>query len=580
MLRSLLKVLRGRADSGRPDVNVLLDQAATLLTAGDMDGARATCESALAAEPHNARALHLLGGMCGQAGDYAGARELLARAVVQQPDSAAAHVDMGNVQQLLHDQEGAERSYRRALELDPGLVAAHLNLARLLRSARRVQEALPHFRLAYATGPELPGLLAEFVAVLLECDAGEEALTVARSAVVLDGSNANARRALGAVLQQADEPAAALEQYQLAVAALPDDPDLRLAIGLAQQALLRLDAALESYERALALAPGHVLARWHRALLLLLRGDYARGWQDYEIRHLSEGRPRRPFKVASWEGQSLRGRTVLVYAEQGLGDEIMFASCLPEIVAAAGNCIIDCHPGLQSLYRRSFPGALVHGGTQFDDASWLDAFRHPDYQVAVGSLPRLLRGGPERFPRHQGYLRAEPRDVCAWKQRLAALGPGLKVGISWQGGTRISRRQLRSLALADLLPVLNVAGVQFVNLQYSPVVTELEQLRAAHGVEVRHWQQAIDDYDQTAALVSALDLVITVCTAVVHLSGALGRPVWVLAPYSPEWRYGFAGDSMPWYPSARIFRQSAYREWKPVISTVAQELAHLAGGYS
>ena len=184
----------------------------------------------------------------------------------------------------------------------------------------------------------------------------------------------------------------------------------------------------------------------------------------------------------------------------------------------------------------------------------------------------MLRNRQEDFPRHGGYLRAAPDRTAAWKARLAALGPGLKVGLSWQGGTQLSRSALRSLTLDRLLPVLRVDGVHFVDLQYTDTARERAALERERGISVVHWPEAITDYDETAALVAALDLVVSVCTAVVHLTGALGRPAWVMTPFSPEWRYGRAGGSMAWYPSVRLIRQTGYGVWEPVIATVAEQL--------
>jgi hypothetical protein len=173
-------------------------------------------------------------------------------------------------------------------------------------------------------------------------------------------------------------------------------------------------------------------------------------------------------------------------------------------------------------------------------------------------------------------LRADPARMAAWRERLAALGPGLKVGISWQGGTHKSRRPVRSLALARWQPILDVRNVHFVDLQYSDFSSELAALSEATGICVHSWEIVRTDYEETAALVSSLDLVISVCTAVIHLGGALGRPVWVMAPFSPEWRYGSAGEEMPWYPTVRVLRQPEYGNWDAVVSRVARSLRELA----
>jgi hypothetical protein len=251
----------------------------------------------------------------------------------------------------------------------------------------------------------------------------------------------------------------------------------------------------------------------------------------------------------------------------------MFASQLREILAQEGRCILECDPRLLALFRRSFPRLTVFGSPPGGGLAPGVAPRPVDVMIEGGSLARLLRRAPADFPQHSGYLAADPDAVARWRERLVRLGPGLKVGISWQGGVRKTRQALRSIPLERLLPVLRAPDVRFVSLQYTADArNELAELRARHGVAIEHWQEGIDDYDQTAALVCGLDLVISVCTSLVHLTGALGKPVWVMTPLSPEWRYGIAGDSIPWYPSARLFRQDQYRKWDSVIERVAAAL--------
>jgi hypothetical protein len=266
---------------------------------------------------------------------------------------------------------------------------------------------------------------------------------------------------------------------------------------------------------------------------------------------------------------------LLVYGEQGLGDEIMFASCLPDVLQQDGEVIVECDPRLAPLFQRSFPSARVHGRASNEDTDWLSAVEPIDVQIPIGSLPSLYRRSLSAFPARGGYLQAEPSRVAYWQERLSALGPGRKVGISWRGGTVSSRRDIRSIALAQWLPILQQPGVEFVSLQYTDCADELADLQVQHGVTVHHWQEAIDDYDETAALVTALDLVVSVCTSVVSLCSALGRPVWVLVPSSPGWIFMHAGDTTPWFPCASLVRQQQAGDWQVCIERMADKLGSM-----
>jgi hypothetical protein len=275
-----------------------------------------------------------------------------------------------------------------------------------------------------------------------------------------------------------------------------------------------------------------------------------------------------------WLGEPLAGRSLLAWAVQGLGDQIMFCNPVPDLIRAGERLVLQCDPRLERLFARSFPGVTVvprgkEGRGRIERAA-------PELQVPMSQLPVYLRRSRESFPRHRGYLRAAPARVEHWRERLEALGPGAKIGVSWVGGTAKTGKARRSMALDDWLPLLRLPGLRFVSLQYTDCSAELARLRDAHGIEVAHWQEAIDDYDETAALVSALDAVASVCTAVVHLAGALDRPAYVAVPWWPAWCFMLEGEEMPWYPSVRLFRQASPADWQPVIERIAAETGRLA----
>jgi tetratricopeptide (TPR) repeat protein len=326
-------------------------------------------------------------------------------------------------------------------------------------------------------------------------------------------------------------------------------------------------------DRALAIAPEDVEARMVRTCMKLKQGDFEEGWRDYAIRHSSKLASPCPYHFPPWRGESLEGKTLLVYGEQGIGDQIMFASCFNELIGQAGRTVIDCNPKLLALFRRSFARAEIHpSAPQGKEPDWLAGVGKIDFQIAMGDLPRLYRNHWGSFPDHHGYLVADPEKIRQWKSKLVSLDERFKLGVSWRGGMISTRKHLRSLPIEQLTPVLKLP-LTAVSLQYGSVESDLAQLHTAHETELHHWQEAIDDYDQTAALVCALDGVLSVCTAIVHLSGALGRPTWVLVPAVSEWRYLDSGERMPWYPSARMIRQKVIGDWDETVYAVSKMLS-------
>jgi tetratricopeptide (TPR) repeat protein len=577
MLVSVLRsVLGGAGRARRARARALFDAGLVKKDAQDYQGACRNFEEVLALDPDHVDAHHWLGILLARdPSTYPASVQHLERALALDPHIPAGWVDLGCVYYFQRELVKAAASFRAALAVTPDLVSAHANLGLVLKASNRRDEALVHLRRAHELAPEADGALRNLVTTLVESDLCEEALAVASAAVEHNPASYDARLFLAFARLKLNEPETALACYDDALKIRSDDAELYYHRGLAFQDLGRLPEAFADYERAHALEPR--FSTFHRTLAYLLVGDFERGWDSYEDRRLSADSVVPPTSDRPWDGSTLAGRTILVHSEQGLGDEIMFSSILPEIINAAGHCIIECDPRLRGIFSRSFPAATVYAATPDRTVPPEIATRKIDFEVAAGSLPRFFRRSLGEFPRHSGYLRADPHRVAAWRERLSQLGPALKVGISWTGGVRKTRRALRSVPLGRLLPVLTTPGARFISLQYMPEATaEIAEAEKKHPVRIEHWADAIEDYEETAALVLALDVVVSVCTSVVHLSGSLGQRVWVMAPYSPEWRYGFSGESMPWYPSVRMFRQPAFGEWDPVISSVAAELGRLA----
>jgi tetratricopeptide (TPR) repeat protein len=519
-----------------------------------------------------ATALYEKGRGCQRAGDAEGARRALERALSIAPSRREWWATLGDVRFHQGDFAKAVVCYRTADEGEGDSVPnLQLRLGRALLASGEVFDAIGALRAAYLQAPSAD-VLRELVHALLQSDNVRKARSVAERAVAEDPGSFAARLLLAMVCQKAHEPVEALRHFDAALQLRPGDAEALDMRGATLQQLGRVDEALADYERALAIVPGYPPALFHRGMARLLLGDFDRGWEGYELRKLSQEDRRTATTHPTWDGSPIPGRTLLVRREQGLGDEIMFASMYGEVASRVGTCLIECDPRLRSLFERSIPQATFFPAMGGPLPKSL-AERRVDFEIDAGSLANLFRRGAAAFPPHGGYLKADPARVQHWRERLAKTGEAPTVGISWTGGVRKTGRGMRSLSLESWLPLLRLDGVRFVSLQYTREAEEqVTSLHREHGVKVEHWQAAIDDYDETAALVCALDIVVSVCTSVVHLAGALGRPAWVLAPYSPEWRYGFRGSSMAWYPSVRIFRQTRFGDWSDVLPGVQAAL--------
>ncbi len=534
---------------------------------GEADDAIAALADRHADEP---AVCELLGARALGRGDAERAIAWFERAIDAAPPSAALHTNLGLACLRARRLDDAIDSLETAIALDGGCVPAYRNLGLAFAEARQQEEADAAFAKALAIDPSDAETWVAHGRALHKANRLEDAASAFGNAASLRPALHEARVRLGLVLCDLGRTREAQEAFERGLGASGQTRALAL-IGLGMVALddRRVEEALARFEEALASGAGvDDEAKWNITRARLLAGNWGRAWEFYDLRWADVAR--RPFAYPEWRGGDLAGKTQLVFAEQGLGDEIMFASCYPELIRRAGHLVIDCSPRLQALFRRSFPEATVVGSSQAAPPEWLRAPPHIDLQAAAGTVAANLRRSAAAFPAHTGYLRADPGRVAHWRSRLDALGPGPKIGISWRGGTPRSRANLRSMRLRDWAPILDREGVHFISLQYhADADEEVAAAGRESGARVHHWQAALDDYDETAALVTALDSVITVCTAVVHLGGALGKPVRVLVPATPEWRYGARGERMAWYPSVRLHRQSHPGEWAQVLREAA-----------
>ncbi len=577
-----------------------------LLAAGSADEATRHLEESVRLQPCSPDALSALAEAYMARGNAERGEPFLRRALRLQPRNAGLHFRLGELLFKQRRAREAEEAFRDALKADPAHVNAWIRLADLLRLGGRLEDAKACLDEAIAIDARSVAARIALGRVLKEKGNTSAAIKQFEEALRLEPKRSQALQEIGEMLRYDNQIEAAEQHFREALQSRPGNVTLLVSLAMVLGDQMRYDEAFARIEEvlvrhpgsgqalatkgglldatgreaeaeavlrtALNLAPDDADLGYNQALLQLRHGNFAEGWNGFELRRRKDafiGRYRK-FPFPEWDGAPLEGKTILVYPEQGLGDEIMYGSCIPELASRAAHVVVECDHKLGELFSRSFPLCTVAPRLRTLANDWVTRLDpQPDYQMPVGSLPGHFRRRPEQFPPHSGFLKADPSKVEKWRARL---GSGRNIGLSWQGGVGHTGKARRSFSLEQLLPVLTLPGLQFVNLQYTDVRAELQNLESGHGIRVHHWQEAIDDYDETAALVCALDSVLTVCTALVHLTGALGRPALVMVPFGSDWRYGATGEAMPWYPSVRLLRQEKIGDWASVLQKVVARL--------
>ena len=519
------------------------------------------------------------------------------RAIALRPDSADTLVNRGNALGKLQRHVEALASYDDALKLQPAHVNALVRRAATLHDLRRHDEALKSYDRALALRPEHAEVLVNRGVTLHELKQPTEALNSYDRALAVEPNNVDALTNRGVALHDlgrygealasqdralAVQPghAAALSNrglslhklgrldeavasYDRALALRPQYADALVNRGVTLHGLRRFDEALASYDRAIAVRPDHADAHFFGSLSRLLTGDFGRGWIEYEWRRkgASTGPSRRDFPRPLWlGGNEIADKTILLHSEQGFGDTIQFCRYVPLVAACGARVILEVEEPLQGLL-----ASLARIARVVVKGNPLPAF---DLQCPLLSLPLAFTTQLETIPSATPYLRAPDQALLKWGARLP-IKRRPRIGIAWAGNAKHIRDRERSIGLGDLLPLLDVDAT-FVSLQKEVRAADTATLR--ERADIIHFGHELAGFSDTAALISHLDLVISVDTAIAHLAGALGKPVWILLTHVPDWRWLLDRNDSPWYPTARLFRQSDAREWNSVIAHVRDEL--------
>ncbi len=476
------------------------------------------------------------------------------------------------------DTAAAERIACELLAKDRNNINALRLMGGVTRQQGDLQQSLEFFQRALSLNERKAVLHFELGTAYTELQQSEDAYRCYCKAVELDRTLQPAYVNLSAIMEQHERYDEAIDWALQAIALRPDCALSHYNLANAQRELGRLDEAIVAYRRAIDLKPGHARTLWNLGICHLLRGEFREGWQLFELRQDAQEVFFDRFAESRWDGSSLTGRTVVIHAEQGLGDEVLFASCFSDVIRQADQTIVICDPRLEKLFSRSFPTATVYGWLRRKDWSPMPVEESVDVQLPAGSLPLYFRNQPSDFPRQAKFLIPEPQLLAKWRQRMAALGPGLKIGISWRAGGKPLESRKRTVPLEQWSDFFAKPGVHFVNLQYGDASEEIAAAKAKFGVQIYDWEDAdpLVDVDGFAAKIAALDLVISVGNATVHIAGAVGTPAWTLLPMVPSWRWMVAGEESPWYGNVRLFRQPQPAQWQPVLDRLAAMLREKA----
>jgi tetratricopeptide (TPR) repeat protein len=543
----------------------------------------ASYDCAIALRPDLADAHFCRGNALHELGRHADALASYDQALAHKPGAPEIHNNRANALRRLGKNETAIAGYQRAIELSPQLAEAYFNRGLAQHELKRHEAALASYDEAIAVDAGHAEAHCSRGTTLHVLQRPHEALASFDRAIAIRPNHARAYSNRGNVLAALDRLDEALASYDRALALAPDDPDIHCNRGNLLGDLGRHGEALASLDQAIALDPHHALAHFSRSFVHLARGDFERGWRDFEWRwknaHCVTSRERRTFREPLWLGDApLAGKTILVYCEQGLGDTIQFCRYAALLEKRGARVIFEVPRALQSLF-----GGLQGVSHLLTQGEPLPPF---DYHCPLMSLPLALKTTMQTIPSSVPYLRADPERMRRWSDKLS-VRTRPRVGLVWSGGLRPDQPELWAVNNRRNIPLAKLARLKRGDVEYhslqkgQPAENELAALQAddSAGPAVFNHAHELGDFAETAALITQLDLVISVDTSTAHLAGALGTPVWVLNRFDTCWRWLLNRADSPWYPTLRLYRQQRAGDWDGVVQAVRRDLAGFARGW-
>jgi len=596
------------------DTEPKLQEGIALHQNGQLQPAELIYQQILQVNPQNAEVLHLLGTIAHQVEKYDLAINLINQAIEIDPNRSSFFNNLGLTLQKRERFEEAIQAYKQAIELNSESAESYYNLGLLLQEQNRSREAIQAYQDAIEINPNYSKAYNNLGSILKTQGKFEEAIQAYRQAIKNSPSYCQAHNNLGIALSDQGKLEEAIQAYQNVLKINPNHLEACNSLGIVLKDLGKLEESVQAYQNAIKINSNHgptynnlgnalrdqgklekAVQAYKQAIeinpqfpeahhnlgtSLFLAGDFENCWKHYEWRwqcpnpHLSLKERHLPQR--RWEGSELTDTSILVWAEQGVGDQITFASMFPSLLQAGAKVIVECEQRLIPLFKRSFPEIRFYPQESLPPAQLFDT--NINYQIPMGSLGRWFRADQDSFSRNkQSYLKACPEETEKRRRKYQELSNGsMLVGISWKSaGPDQSWSESRSIPLNDYwASVLSYEDCYFINLQYGDVKRELELLKLETGLAIYSDQEvyALEDLDNFAAQVSALDLVISIDNTTVHIAGALGQRVWTLLPHIPYWRWMRDGEDTLWYKNMRLFRQDHIGDWSGVFQQVGMLL--------
>jgi tetratricopeptide (TPR) repeat protein len=548
----------------KPTIDQVMQAAIRHHQAGRRAQAEKLYQAVLAQAPDHAHAACLMGVLSHENGEPDAAVNLILRAISIRPTEARFHFHLGDVLRDRRRLAEAIAAYRRAIENDDRFFEAYNNLGIALREFGQLDEAISSHHKAIALQPTDARAWNNLGIALSVIEEPDEAILAYQRAIDLNPNYAQAFHNLGKAMALYDRFDEAIASFRRATEI---KPDFAAAMGDLSNALKhegKLAEALDAAAEAASLKPDAADAHCRYGLMLLRTGELQRGWEEYEWRYKIS--VPWSFPQPRWEGDELRGRTLLLHADQGLGDSVQFIRYAPLIAAGGGRVILRCQRQLTRLLK-GFPGVAQ---TISEDEP-LPAF---DVHCPLISLPVAFKTSLKNIAGSCPYIRVSASQIRTWSTRIAATDHRLKVGLVWAGHPSHSNDRHRSTTLASLSPLSQCGDIAFYSLQVGAAGVEAADRPA--GIKLIDLTPEITDFADTAALIEHLDLVIGVDTSTAHVAAAMGKPVWVVLPFVAEWRWLVGRLDTPWYPTIRLFRQPKLNDWPGAIAQLIEPLRNLA----